>query len=176
MFRLTQGLIVVLAASSSFAARLRDGRYKISYSPAPCGIETRHYLELTAPTANATFNPVSETQAQVWTITTSATDSTWREIQSNRYQGVSLGYPTAKREIRVRGSDENSEDFYYFNLVDTSKEGFYYVFPYTSRDMVVNGDTRIEAQNRWAYLRGNDTRFPLPMLPPAIHPSTQRIG
>ncbi|CAE6445565.1 unnamed protein product [Rhizoctonia solani] len=172
MFRLAHAVVALLAASPLLAARLRDGQYKISYSPAPCGLETRHYLELTGPTNNATFNPISESQAQTWTVVTSATDSTWREIQSVKYPGISLGYPSAKREIRVRGIDENSEDFYYFNMVDVAKEGYYYVYPYTSRDMVINGDTRMDPQLRWAYFRGNSTQFPLPMLPLLFTPAT----
>ncbi|CAE6370846.1 unnamed protein product, partial [Rhizoctonia solani] len=165
--------LVALLTTSSFvaAARLRDGQYKISYSPAPCGIETKHYLGLSAPTANATFNPIPESQAQIWTVTTSSTDSTWRELQSASYPGISLGYPTAKREIRVRGIDDNSDDFYYFNMADTGKEGYYYMYPYTSRDFVVNGDTRIDPGNRFAYFRGNSTQFPLPMLPLLFTPA-----
>ncbi|KAF8677435.1 hypothetical protein RHS04_06086 [Rhizoctonia solani] len=153
MLHITSGLVTLLAASTFVAAaRLRDGQYKISYSPAPCGIETKHFLHLTGRTVNATFNPIPESQAQIWTVTTSATDSTWREIQSETYRGISLGYPTAKSDIRVRGIDENSKDFYYFNMVDNEglKEGYYYVFPYTSRDIVVNGDSRIESRNRFA--------------------------
>ncbi|CCO33878.1 hypothetical protein RSOLAG1IB_12494 [Rhizoctonia solani AG-1 IB] len=171
MLSFTHGLLVVILASPfAAAARLRDGLYKISYSPAPCSIETKHYLDLSAPTTNATFNPIPEVQAQIWLVTTSATDSTWRRIQSEKYPGISIGYPTPQREVRVRGIDENSEDFSTFNLVDTGKEGYYYMYPITSRDFVVNGDTRIEARNRFAYFRGNATQFPLPMLPLLFSP------
>jgi hypothetical protein len=66
MLSFTHGLLVVILASPFAAgARLRDGLYKISYSPAPCSIETKHYLDLSAPTTNATFNPIPEVQAQI---------------------------------------------------------------------------------------------------------------
>ncbi|KAH7326812.1 hypothetical protein B0J17DRAFT_722752 [Rhizoctonia solani] len=165
MFRLAHGLIVLLAASPLLAARLRDGQYKISYSPAPCGIDTKHYLGLSGPTAEATFSPIPESQAQVWSVATHPSDSNMRELQNLQHSGSSLGYPTATRETRVRGVDNSSEDFYHFNIQDTQKEGYYFVYPQDVKDMVVNGDTRIEARNRFAYLRGNSTQFPTPMLP-----------
>ncbi|CAE6480579.1 unnamed protein product [Rhizoctonia solani] len=174
MFRFAHAIVALLAATPLLAQRLRDGQYKVSYSPAPCGIETKHYLDLSAPTAEATFNPIAEAQAQVWEVSTSATDSTWRELRSTTYPGISLGYPTAKDGTRVRGIDETSDDFYWFNLVSSGKPGYYYVYPYTSRDFVLNGDTRTEPGNRFGYFRGNvtDDKFPLQMLPLYFAPVT----
>jgi hypothetical protein len=62
-----------------------------------------------------------------WTVTTSATDSTWRYIESVGQTDISLGYPAITPGTRVRGVNDQSEDYIYFNIIDAETEGDNYL-------------------------------------------------
>ncbi|KAG8730947.1 hypothetical protein FRC11_005451 [Ceratobasidium sp. 423] len=164
MFRLVLGLTALLAASPLVAAaRLQDGTYKVSYSAAGCGIGLQHYLDLSKANTNATFNPVDIANAQTWTVGTSAADSTWRYFDSVKFPDARLGFPNQKQGTRIRGAI--GDDSTYFNIVDTELPDCYYVYPFASREVGMNGDTELRKKNRFAYFRGPTTRYPVPIYP-----------
>ncbi|KAH7304510.1 hypothetical protein B0J17DRAFT_634842 [Rhizoctonia solani] len=174
MFGFAHGLVALLVTSPLVAAvRLSDGTYKFSYSAAGCGVGMQHYLDLTGPKVNATFNPLDVSQAQTdswrvtpatqWTVSTSGLDNTWRQFTSIKHADAILRFPNQRQGTRIRGAI--GDDSTYFNMVDTELPDCYYVYPFASSDVGFNGDTELRKKNRFAYLRGPITRYPVPIYP-----------